>query len=68
MYLRLYIYNVEELERVVILIESKILRDERQESFIYGVQWMINYTKVVLLYTPGYTVCNYNNIIGTMND
>ena len=25
---------------------------------------MINYTRVVPLYTPGYTVGNYNNIIG----
>ena len=68
MYLRLYIYNVEELERLAILIESELLWDERKESFIYGVQWMINYTRVVPLYTPGYTVGNYNNIIGTMND
>ena len=29
---------------------------------------MINYTRVVPLYTPGYTMGNYNNIIGTMND
>ena len=29
---------------------------------------MINYTRVVPLYTTGYTVGNYNKIIGAMND